>query len=415
LLPNSNSKKAIAWLSELRDAIAPTPPEVEIAFARVAPQFYMTRADWPLLGAAQNRSKSVQGKSEVSVAQGVRELASIKTGQPTLDSNINEIATNLTRSKLECRPYQPPARPTPIKPGQVTLVGICAPLQPKSVPDFLRAYAALKPKDLVEVLRARLKDNDVVTRGTAADLLGELPPNETNTRALIEALPVALRDKDLNDAVLSILDALAKQKTAASNEAIKTALSSSDQLVRKRAVAHLKENDAGDFSDRIGPAETRNTEADYRRAIARIGKQVRATMLTSKGQFTIEFIPEQAPLTVDNFVQLARRGYFNGVTFHRVVANFVIQGGDPRGDGNGGPGYSIRCEVNEVPYDRAALGMALSGKDTGGSQWFVTHSPQPHLDGGYTVFGRVVSGMDVVDSIVRGDVIRRVIVSERVR
>ena len=99
-------------------------------------------------------------------------------------------------------------------------------------------------------------------------------------------------------------------------------------------------------------------------------------------------VPEDAPLTVDNFIKLARSGYFNGVLVHRVVPNFVMQDGDPRGDGNGGPGWSIRCEINMVPYDRGAVGMALSGKDTGGSQWFVTHSPQPHLDGGYTVFGR---------------------------
>ena len=143
------------------------------------------------------------------------------------------------------------------------------------------------------------------------------------------------------------------------------------------------------------------------------GAKVTATVVTNKGPFTIEFLPEEAPLTVDNFVQLARKGYFNGQTVPRVVPNFVIQAGDPRGDQNGGPGYQIRCEINEVPYDRAAVGMALSGKDTGGSQWFVTHSPQPHLDGGYTVFGRVVSGMDVVDRIARGDTIRNVIVNER--
>jgi cyclophilin family peptidyl-prolyl cis-trans isomerase len=124
----------------------------------------------------------------------------------------------------------------------------------------------------------------------------------------------------------------------------------------------------------------------------------------------MELLPNEAPLTVDNFVQLARHGYFKGIVFHRVDPNFVIQAGDPRGDGNGGPGYTIRCEINEVPYDRAAVGMALSGKDTGGSQWFVTHAPQPHLDGGYTVFGKVVSGMDVVDSIVRGDVIQSIVI-----
>ena len=253
---------------------------------------------------------------------------------------------------------------------------------------------------------------DVIIRSTAAELLGNLPPSPENTKALAEALPIAFHD-EMNDAVLAILDALAKQKSKEANEAIKTALDSSDHLIRRRAVTLLKGNGVGDFSNRIGTVRTRNTEADYRRAIARIGKHVTATLVTSKGSFVIEFLPEDAPLTVDNFVQLARRGYFNGITFHRVVPNFVIQGGDPRGDGNGGPGYSIRCEINEVPYERAAVGMALSGKDTGGSQWFVTHAPQPHLDGGYTVFGRVIRGMDVVDRIARGDIIRRVIVSEK--
>jgi cyclophilin family peptidyl-prolyl cis-trans isomerase/HEAT repeat protein len=282
-----------------------------------------------------------------------------------------------------------------------------------AVPNILNAYAVFKPKDLSELLPKYLVNRDVIVRATAAELLSALPSDEANARALIEALPRALRDKDSNDAALAILDALAKQKTKEANDAIKTALDSSDHLIRRRAVALLKANGVGDFSNRIGTVKTRNTEADYRRALARIGKHVTATLVTSKGAFTIEFLPEDAPLTVDNFVQLARKGYFNGITFHRVVPNFVIQGGDPRGDGNGGPGYSIRCEINEVPYERAAVGMALSGKDTGGSQWFVTHSPQPHLDGGYTVFGRVIRGMDVVDKIARGDTIRRVIVNER--
>jgi cyclophilin family peptidyl-prolyl cis-trans isomerase len=263
------------------------------------------------------------------------------------------------------------------------------------------------------VLIDRLKDSDVVVRSTAAELLGEQPPSEANERVLIDALPRALRDQDSDDAAMAILGALAKQKTAAANDAIKTALDSSNHLIRRRAVALLKTNGAGDFSERIGTVQTRNTALDYRRAMARIGRQVTATVVTSRGSFTIQFLPEDAPLTIDNFVQLAKRGYFNGQTIPRVVPNFVVQAGDPRGDQNGGPGYQIRCEINQALFERAAVGMALSGKDTGGSQWFVTHSPQPHLDGGYTVFGRVVRGMDVIDSIVRGDVIRRVVVNER--
>ena len=147
-----------------------------------------------------------------------------------------------------------------------------------------------------------------------------------------------------------------------------------------------------------------NNDADYRRALARKNGGVKAILTTEKGAFTIDLAPEDAPLTVDNFVKLARARYFNGVEVHRVVPNFVMQDGDPRGDGNGGPGWSIRCEINTLSYERGAVGMALSGKDTGGSQWFVTHSPQPHLDGGYTVFGRVnENDMKVVDNIVRGD------------
>jgi len=104
----------------------------------------------------------------------------------------------------------------------------------------------------------------------------------------------------------------------------------------------------------------------------------------------------------------ARRGFYDGLTFHRVEPGFVVQGGCPRGDGNGGPGYTLRCEIGQRPYGRGAVGMALSGKDTGGSQFFITLSPQPHLDGGYTLFGSVASGMDVVEKLRPGDLIERV-------
>jgi cyclophilin family peptidyl-prolyl cis-trans isomerase len=228
----------------------------------------------------------------------------------------------------------------------------------------------------------------------------------------VGALAVAVRDKELNDAALSILDSLAKQKNNNANDAIKRALDSEDHLIRRRAVSVLKANGAGDFSSRIAVVKTGNTTADYERALARIGRPVNAVVSTTKGSFTIQLLPEEAPLTVDNFIKLANRNYFRGITVHRVVPNFVIQDGDPRGDGNGGPGYQIRCEINLSPYGRGAVGMALSGKDTGGSQWFVTHAPQPHLDGGYTVFGNVISGMDVVDSIVRGDVIQSIVINE---
>jgi cyclophilin family peptidyl-prolyl cis-trans isomerase/HEAT repeat protein len=387
LLPNTSNQSAIDFIQQLHRMTNGEAVEVETAFARMAPAVfqndpYRAEEERPNPNWRQI-SRRAQGLEAMRDA--VSGAAAESAGQTALKDAQMELAVMLRR----------PSTPA------------------LAVPDILQAYGSFKSSDAGAVALSRFNDADAVVRASAAELLGEQPPSETNMRALIEALPRALKDRQSNEPALAILGALAKQKSATANDAIKTALDSSDHLVRRRAVALLKTNEVGDFSDRIGTVKTRNTDMDYRRALARAGRKVTATLVTGKGNITIEFLPEDAPLTVDNFVQLARRGYFNGISFHRVVPNFVIQGGDPRGDGNGGPGYQIRCEVNEVPYDRATLGMALSGKDTGGSQWFITHSPQPHLDGGYTVFGRVVRGMDVVDRIARGDIIKRVLISER--
>lgn len=380
LLTGTKDEKAVAWLRQLGTKA----PEVDIALARISPAAYLE--NFP-----EARIPLDTGYAGSGVAQGWGELASNPNA-------LTKAQAGLALRKGVCMP---------------TVDGPeCTRAAKTAVPDFLRAYAAFKPNDLAAVLRKQLTDSDVVIRATALELLGELPPDETNARAFFEALPVALRDNDLNDALFAVLDGLAKQKTPAANDAIKSLLDSPDHLIRRKVVALLKANGVGDFSDHIATVQTRNTITDYERALSRAGKLVRATVSTSKGPFVIEFLPEAAPLTVDNFVMLARKGYFNGQTVPRVVPNFVIQTGDPRGDQNGGPGYSIRCEINQATFDRAAVGMALSGKDTGGSQWFVTHSPQPHLDGGYTVFGHVSSGMDVVDRIVRGDIIRSIVISE---
>jgi cyclophilin family peptidyl-prolyl cis-trans isomerase len=122
----------------------------------------------------------------------------------------------------------------------------------------------------------------------------------------------------------------------------------------------------------------------------------------------MELYFDAAPLTVYNFMKLAQSGFYDNLAFFRVVPNFVIQGGDPRNDGWGGPGYTIRSEYNNITYNRGSIGMATSGKDSGGSQFFITLSPQPHLDARYTLFGKVIMGMEVVDRIERGDKILRV-------
>jgi cyclophilin family peptidyl-prolyl cis-trans isomerase len=133
-----------------------------------------------------------------------------------------------------------------------------------------------------------------------------------------------------------------------------------------------------------------------------------ARVRTTRGDFRIRLHGDVAPATVGSFVSLAGSGYFDGTEIHRVVPNFVIQAGDPTGTGMGDPGYSLRCEVSPLPYRRGTVGMALAGKDTGGSQFFVAISRQPHLDGNYTVFGDVIEGMDVVDLIEEGDEIETI-------
>jgi peptidyl-prolyl cis-trans isomerase B (cyclophilin B) len=151
-----------------------------------------------------------------------------------------------------------------------------------------------------------------------------------------------------------------------------------------------------------------------------------AIIETNKGTITIELFEQEAPKTVANFEKLAGQGFYNGVKFHRVIANFMIQGGCPQGTGTGGPGYEIDCEIHPArKHATGALSMAhkgqcrhdaktgkrLSGRCTGGSQFFITHLPTPHLDGVHTVFGQVTSGQDVVNKIAQGDTMKSVVVN----
>lgn len=129
----------------------------------------------------------------------------------------------------------------------------------------------------------------------------------------------------------------------------------------------------------------------------------RISMKTSKGEMIIELFQDAAPNTVKNFLDLTNKGYYNGLTFHRVIPNFMIQGGCPHGTGTGGPGYKINCEINPNKHQRGSLSMAHAGPNTGGSQFFICHSPQGHLDGVHTVFGKVIEGVEVVDKIQKDD------------
>ncbi len=147
--------------------------------------------------------------------------------------------------------------------------------------------------------------------------------------------------------------------------------------------------------------------ADYERLVrqwlAPGARQPRAVIRTQRGDITVELFGADAPLVVEAFVRLASSGFYRNTTFHRVIPNFVAQDGDPRGDGSGGPGFALRDSPTRQRHDRGALGLATSGPDTGGSQYYLCHSAQPHLDGAYTVFGRVVDGLEIMDRIEQGD------------
>jgi peptidyl-prolyl cis-trans isomerase B (cyclophilin B) len=143
-------------------------------------------------------------------------------------------------------------------------------------------------------------------------------------------------------------------------------------------------------------------------------KNYKATIETPRGNIVISLYAEHAPKTVNNFVFLAKEGYYDGLLFHRVISNFMIRGGDPTGTGRGGPGYKFEDETKGNPnkHGTGSLSMANAGPNTNGSQFFITHAPQPHLDGKHTVFGKVVEGQNIVDAIRQGDAMTKVTITE---
>jgi cyclophilin family peptidyl-prolyl cis-trans isomerase/HEAT repeat protein len=273
------------------------------------------------------------------------------------------------------------------------------------IPAVLRALARAKVSDAATVALAKLEDSDFVVRAAASTVIGQLKPQD-GAAALREAYKRALPDSAYS-ARTAALDALAKYGAADAVETLKQALDDKDWAVRVRADELLAGLDASarrpiapvpgtppipyDDAQLIGPSNSPHVFIE-----------------TAYGTIEFELAVLDAPQTARNFVALAAKGFFNGIEVHRVVANFVVQDGDPRGDGEGGPGYTIRDELNDRPFLRGTVGMALEWRDTGGSQFFITHSPQPHLDAKYTAFGHVVNGIELLDRIKPGDLIQRI-------
>jgi HEAT repeat protein/cyclophilin family peptidyl-prolyl cis-trans isomerase len=279
------------------------------------------------------------------------------------------------------------------------------------IPFVLASLVKLNAPKAIPILLERLKSDDPVVRAAAATGLGTLKPAD-GAEALVAAYRQGEGDSTYT-ARPAALASLAQYGAAVAAPVLRSAFADKDWAVRVRAAMLLKQLDpaaAADADAQIRPAPTSVAPEVYTTLkVTTPPTSIHAYIETDRGLIQIEFAVLDAPLTVVNFIALARKGYFNGLSVHRVVPDFVIQDGDPRGDGEGTPGYTIRDELNERPYLRGTVGMALEPwPDTGGSQYFITHSPQPHLDARYTVFGRVIAGMDVVDKIQQWDVIRQV-------
>ncbi len=261
----------------------------------------------------------------------------------------------------------------------------------------------------IDIIRSALDDADVIVRANAIDRYALTKNPDV---AILTAAEQRGRHDSQNDARISAITVLAGIDRPEREPFLRGLLRDSDPMVRRIAsdliADKLKKN-----RPQYTPLPVERPAAEYAEIVSWSRQPHTATIHMTRGAIELALLSQDAPMTTWNFAQLARKHYFNNTSFMRVVPNFVIQGGDPRNDMNGGPGYAIRDEINMQKYTRGAVGMALSGPDTGGSQFFITHSPQPHLDGGYTIFGRVYDGMNaVVDQTERGDRVETIAIDE---
>ncbi len=281
-----------------------------------------------------------------------------------------------------------------------------------AVPSVLVALGKTRDPGLREILKPYLASHDGVILRAAVQTYLDFEGAGAKPDPIMSAFSAIASGTDV-EAKTYLLDSLApwcadeRVRSLARN-----ALSDRQRNVRIEAAGLLRRAGEGEVPSDPGPSDSSASDNDYALLAGMRQDRTVAVLETARGTIEIELFREDAPITVANFALLARRGFFNGLTFMRVVPYFVIQAGDPRNDQEGGPGYTIRCEINTHPFERGSLGMALSGKDTGGSQFFITMAPQPHLDGGYTCFGRVISGMQAADRMVSGDKIIKVSVME---
>ena len=298
--------------------------------------------------------------------------------------------------------------------GSATLIAMLGDADQRVLPAVLEALAAGAVPELPELLLGRLEAPDVVVRSTAARLLGKLRPPEAEA-ALIAAYDAAVPDASFL-ARAAIVEALGGYGGDAALETLRRALRDRDWVVRVRAAEHLARLEPESNPDnQIRPAQGLRRVDHAASHLTRPSVSPHVYIETGRGTIEIELAVLDAPLTAESFTVLARQGFFDGLTFHRVVPAEAVYSGDPRSDDNGGPGFTLRDEPNQLPFLRGTVALARDDADSGGSRFFITQAPQPQLDGRYTAFGRVVAGMEVVDALQTGERIERVLVWDGVQ
>jgi len=315
--------------------------------------------------------------------------------------------------ELNLRPFLRPEAPLLVQQAAIEALDDTAQLSRlalKSPEAALRGTAAGRLMELTPTLEERLSllgaaDEQVVAAG--ASLLTKLPDAQALS-PLIQALQASLNADVWSEGLAAIRATIPLVKDLKPHQAALTA------LVQQGAV----QPEAKTRAEAVGLASALKLPTPVSPAhnpmvvpsIEEVERIVSARIFTDAGELRVALRPDVAPFTVWNFAKLAEEGFYDGIRFHRVVPDFVIQAGDPRGDGSGGPGWAIPDELSPLEYGEGALGMALSGPDTGGSQWFITLSPQPHLETGYTVFGALTWGQVTAQRVTRATTIQKIVI-----
>ncbi|MFT5679569.1 MAG: peptidyl-prolyl cis-trans isomerase B (cyclophilin B) [Myxococcota bacterium] len=407
-------------------------PGVRVALARTAePAGWMGVAsllDAPELGVRREAISAIAGMEGFDHAALLLPLLEVGSTLEAAEANrvsgdpavveAAEVLSALASSEVE---------------GVSDLIGEVSGWLDSSRPTRIRVAAAAISEDTAILQALAIGDDETAVRTMAAWHLAELEPGASVMIALLSSLdpmviavgadwlsenPVAsaegallaaLEDATDIDLLKEVADALLALYSGSYPKVRRPALGASDaikalSLHHEIAIRAVAVELAAATRTRLPPSHPPI------RSVPLVEVQTirMAQVQTTRGTFTVELYPEEAPLTVWNFARLAEDGFYDNLIVHRVVPDFVVQDGDPRGDGAGGPGWTIPDEINPMRYTEGALGMAHAGPDTGGSQWFVTLAPQPHLDGIHTVFGSVVRGMGVLRDIQPGDRIEHI-------